>query len=832
MTHSISCPHCRASIAINDARAGRFRIKCPTCGRPIALTIPDDPAAPPLVAAGDPSPAEPQAQPEPTVEYVPPARPAEPTTEYVPPAGDRGPIEPDFRPPRTLGGYRVGPALGPTRAGAAFRGRRWATGRAVTLTLPRPRWAADARYVARFAREATASAQLDHPNLARGLDFGVARGLPFAASDRPDDASPLSDPSRGRGGLDRSARVAAILHAARGLRHAHEQQVFHRDLTLDQILVDALGLVRVSGVGLGLTPDTPEDPLRPVVEVPGAAPTPQASPPEPAAARAAREDVAALGRALGTLLGGPRGDRAVPPGLASTARRMIGEGPEPRFPDLGAATRALEAELGVAGPFTPGDEEASGLEAAARGFDEPPLLRARSLAEPGALALLGLFVAVLLLTGKPATALGSVAFGSLVALALLAFRGVAGRDPIFDRLRELALGGPRGDLLTSAAVLALALGTLAATHLLAPWVALAVVAVALAGAYHHALDRPIAAARAEPLARARALLLVLRRRGVDEDDLRRFACRQAGPGWEEFYETLFGYDAMRQARDRWGLDAGGKARARHARWRDPIVALLGAPLEARRRDRDLALLGSIEERGLEARGINLLTARRRGRRVAEATVALAARYRDSPDRSLGLPLMTALVRAADRPDEFLAAPEVAEAAEPPAWREALAGLGRGAFGPRARFLAGVALLAGFLVWMDRNGLISAAEIRADVLAATEGREQAVANAEKLGRKLVENVQGVAGAAIPTRPLQIGPVALDGSGLGVAGLILALSAAFAGTRMALFALPGALIAAGGAHLLAGARPFGPTSLGAMALGAGCLALGILFGRTRD
>ncbi len=821
MTHSISCPRCRAPIAIDDARPGRFRIKCPSCGGPIALTVPDDPLAPPLVAAAKPP------EPEPTAEYVPPAAPAGTTAESIPPRA-----EPALQPPRALAGYRVGPALGATRAGFAFRGWRRATGRPLTLTIPRPRWAADARFVARFAREATASAQLDHPNLARGLGFGVARGLPFAASDRPDDAFPLSDPSRGRGGLDRSARVAAILHAARGLRHAHEQQVFHRDLTLDSILVDAQGVVRLTGIGLGLTPDAPEDPPRPAVEVPGAASTPQGPPPEPVATLAAREDIAALGQALATLVGGASGDRAVPPGLVSTIRRMLGEGPDPRYLDLGAATRALEAELGVAGPFTPRDEEAAELEAAAQAFAEVPLARARALVGPGALALGGLFVALLLLAGKPLTALGTVGFGLLVGLALLTFRGSAGRDPIFDRLRELAFGGGRGDLLTSAAVLAVGLGTLAATHLLGGWIALALMAVALAGAYHFALDRPIAASRAAPLDRARSLVLGLRRLGVDEDDIRRFACRQAGPRWEGFHEALFGYAAMRHARDRWGLDAGGKPRARHARWRDPIVALLDSSLDARRRDRDLALFGPIEERAFEARGINLLTARRRGRRVAEATVALAAQYRKSLDGSLGLPLMNALLRAVDRPDEFLASPEILEAAEPPAWREALATLGRLAFGPRARFLAGVALLAGFLVWMDRNHLISAAEIQADVLAATEDREQAVANAEKLGRKLVENVQGVAGAAIPTEPLHLGPVALDGSGLGAAGLILVLSAAFAGTRMAVFALPGVLIAAGGAHLLAGARPFGPTSLGAMAVGGSFLVLGVLFGRRRD
>ncbi len=824
MQHSISCPHCRGSIALQDARPGRFRIKCPACGDPIALTVPDDPAGPPLVALSRPAATEPTAE-----SAGQPPR-GEPTAGYVatPPDGP----DPAFRPPGRLGGYRVGPEIGSTRAGRAFEGWRRATGRMLALLVPRPRWAADARYVARFAREATAAAQLDHPNLVRVEEFRIERGLPFVASAGFEGARSLSDPARGRGGLDRAGRVAAILHAARGLRHAHEQQVFHRDLDLGSIWVDARGLVRLAGVGLGLTPDTPEDPTRGAVEVPGAASTALAAPPEPASAAAAREDLAALGRALSTLVGGPQGGRAVPPGLSAVIRRMTGEGPDPRFTDLGAATRALEAEMGVGGPFTPTDEDGAELEACVVGFEAPPLLKARDLAGPGALALGGLLAVLLMVGGKPAAGLGILAFGGLVGTVLLAFRGLAGPDPAFERLRELILGGGGGDRLTVAAVLVLAVGALALAHLLAWWAVLGALAIALAGAYHYALDRPIAAARVESLARAGTLLLRLRRLGVAEDDIRRFACRGAGRRWEEFYESLFGYEAMRQARGRWGPDAGGKRRPRRAPWRDPIVDFADARLRARRRGRDLALLGLVEERGLEARGINLLTARRRGRLVAEATLALADQYRRSAEGSLGLPLMNALVRATERPHDFLASPEIAEAAEPPAWREALAATLRSGFGPRARFLAGCALLAGFLVWMDRNHLISAAEIKADVLAAAEDREQAVANAEKVGRKLAENVRGVADAQVPTRPLRLGPVSVDGSGLGAAGLILILSAAFGGARIAAFAVPGAAVAALGARLAADARPFGPGSLLAMAVGAGFLGLGMLFGRSRD
>ena len=147
----------------------------------------------------------------------------------------------------------------------------------MALAVVRPRWAAEAPFASRFAREAFASRYLDHPNLIPPTDLDVVRGLAVVASDGLAGV-PLSDP-RGREGLDRSARVAAILHAARGLRQAHEQGLYHRDVALDKIRVDEAGLVRLAGVGVGLTPDTPGNPFAAAIPLAGSPPVAAGEPP-------------------------------------------------------------------------------------------------------------------------------------------------------------------------------------------------------------------------------------------------------------------------------------------------------------------------------------------------------------------------------------------------------------------------------------------------------------------------------------------------------------------------------------------------------------------------
>ncbi len=848
----IHCPLCQHPISIKDPRPGRFKITCVGCSSPFALTVPEGPGAPPVVATLAPPASPPDkvaarapADPDETVEHVIPPRSAPP---FPPPVQDDETIdekgtatldlETAFQPPRSLGGYRVGRPVGQVVTGSLFEGRRKSTGLDVRLAIMRPRWSSDAAFVARFAREVYAAEQVEHPNLLPPKDFNIVRGFPLVASDDDGSAS-LSDP-KGREGLDRSMRAAAILHAARGLKAAHEQGIYHRNLWLARVRVDPVGLVRLADVGIGLTPATPEVPAIPPIELAGPPGSPMPPTPEPPSAAFVREDIAGLGRCLESLIGGSQGGRALTPGLASLVRRMVGDEPEARFKDMGAVVRAMEAELGVVGPFAPSDEEAAELESCARAFDEPPLARLRPILTLAFAGFCALFVALALLFGKPLAAVGVVGFAAIAGAALVAVRGAFGRDVLLERARELAFGGGSwGDALMVPAALALAVGALASTGLLGIWIFLGVLAAGLATAYHFALERPVEQARVEPLARARALIQGFRRRGVDEDSIRRFACRQAGPRWEEFFEALFGYEAMRDARRRWGLDAGGRRRPRFAPWRDPIVDAIDARVDERRRDRDRVLFQAIEERGLEARGINLLTARRKGRRIAEAIVQVAYQFRrQAVDRSLGLPLMDALNRVALRPDDYLTA-SGEEDQGPPAWKTALGFLARVLLGPRTRFLAGSALLAGCLLWMYQNSLISGEKIKDVVATATADQEKAITGAKAIQDETVARVKGVASGETRTKDLELEGLSpdvtrrVDGFGLGVAGLILVLSSFYRGVRMAAFAVPGALVAAVGPHLIEpAARTLGPASLMAMAVGAGLFALGVVFGRTRD
>src|SRR5262249_58904053 len=123
---------------------------------------------------------------------------------------------------------------------------------------------------------------------------------------------------------------------------------------------------------------------------------------------------------------------------------------------------------------------------------------------------------------------------------------------------------------------------------------------------HVAIDKKAEAERRDSIERTEEMLKKMRLAGLDEEALRQFVCKYAGERWEDFYESLFGYEAKLDARDKWGRGERGRLRKTFGAWRDPIVRWIDARQQARREAREKKLLQKIEEKSLEARGVNLM----------------------------------------------------------------------------------------------------------------------------------------------------------------------------------------------------------------------------------
>ena len=104
-------------------------------------------------------------------------------------------------------------------------------------------------FVKRFLREARAMAKLDHPNAVKVYAVDSFRGIHFAAIEYIDGQSIQNWIDQiGLFSVGDAVHVAIV--CAQALQHAHEQNMIHRDIKPDNILVTKKGVVKVADFGL------------------------------------------------------------------------------------------------------------------------------------------------------------------------------------------------------------------------------------------------------------------------------------------------------------------------------------------------------------------------------------------------------------------------------------------------------------------------------------------------------------------------------------------------------------------------------------------------------
>jgi len=290
----ISCPHCGTALRVPD---GARRADCPRCGKPLPLDALEETLAPPEAAGG---------------------------------SGD-GPVAGG---PPEFAGYQIVDEVGRGGMGVVYRARDPRLDRVVALKVLRSSEHASPEEVARFRREASSTAKLEHPNIVRVYQLDAHEGQYFYAMEFV-AGKPLSaiidrgSPWGARRALELVEKVA------RGLHHAHRQGVIHRDVKPSNILIDPQGEPRLTDFGLArIREEQGQGETAAGMTRSGTVMgTPHYMAPEQAAGRGrhadARTDVYSLGCVLYELITGrpPFGGRGV---LEVLRKQMNSDPPPPR----------------------------------------------------------------------------------------------------------------------------------------------------------------------------------------------------------------------------------------------------------------------------------------------------------------------------------------------------------------------------------------------------------------------------------------------------------------------------------------------------------------------
>jgi hypothetical protein len=149
---------------------------------------------------------------------------------------------------REVGGYRLASLIARGGMGQVYRAQRMVgTAEPVAVKFMRDGFMPPS-LAQRFLAERQMLAKLDHPNLARLLDGGIADGVPYFVMELV-DGEPI-DLYCTRHALSVAQRIALFCTLCDVVQHAHQRGVVHRDLKCGNVLVTERGVVKLVDFGI------------------------------------------------------------------------------------------------------------------------------------------------------------------------------------------------------------------------------------------------------------------------------------------------------------------------------------------------------------------------------------------------------------------------------------------------------------------------------------------------------------------------------------------------------------------------------------------------------
>jgi len=138
--------------------------------------------------------------------------------------------------------------LGRGGMGVVYKAKQKSLNRLVALKLLAPERVQDAKFAARFEKEAQALALLNHPNIVTVHDFGQAGGFYFLLMEFVDGMN-LRQLLHSRK-LQPTEALAIVPPVCEALQFAHEHGIVHRDIKPENLLLAKDGRVKIADFGI------------------------------------------------------------------------------------------------------------------------------------------------------------------------------------------------------------------------------------------------------------------------------------------------------------------------------------------------------------------------------------------------------------------------------------------------------------------------------------------------------------------------------------------------------------------------------------------------------
>jgi serine/threonine protein kinase len=147
-----------------------------------------------------------------------------------------------------IGRYEIFERIAAGRQGTVYRARDTVLDRVVAVKVINQPVTDDPQYLEALQREARLASSLDNPNVTTVYDFQVEGDTAYIAMEYVPDS--LDKHVRAGEPLPYQRAVEIAVQVCRGLAHAHENGVVHRDIKLQNILLTEDGIAKVTHFGI------------------------------------------------------------------------------------------------------------------------------------------------------------------------------------------------------------------------------------------------------------------------------------------------------------------------------------------------------------------------------------------------------------------------------------------------------------------------------------------------------------------------------------------------------------------------------------------------------
>ncbi|MEC5422742.1 Stk1 family PASTA domain-containing Ser/Thr kinase [Virgibacillus sp. C22-A2] len=147
--------------------------------------------------------------------------------------------------------YQINATIGGGGMANVYLARDIILNRDVAIKVLRPEYADDEEFIARFDREAHSATSLSHPNVVNIYDVGEDDTILYIVMEYVDGMT-LKEYIQRYSPLDVQESLDIMKQITAAIAHAHANDIVHRDIKPQNILIDTYGQVKVTDFGIAI----------------------------------------------------------------------------------------------------------------------------------------------------------------------------------------------------------------------------------------------------------------------------------------------------------------------------------------------------------------------------------------------------------------------------------------------------------------------------------------------------------------------------------------------------------------------------------------------------